>query len=383
MVGADPKDGHGRGVVTAASYAARRYGIRSAMPISRAWRLAEAARRRGEPETVFVPGDRKLYAEVSERIMAILAPSADAFEEASIDEAYLDLSSLGSFEAAAERARSLKRQIAEREGLTCSVGLGPSKLVAKIASDFKKPDGLTVVGPAEVQEFLDPLPIRVIPGIGPRFCVAEHLAHHDAAPWHPRRCLSRLDEIDGDATSCRPEHPDGDFKNAGEVGRVADRADASWRIAALRPEMLRASERAAQWLPFVASDGHAAVALHVERSITVVARVDVPLRFAGRVHDEDRRLRRAANPQHEPQPVAVRDGDGIARLTRLDERRGADSPRARARLDATLRRARHSAPGLRPAGSRELLRRHLMAWGLIGEPTARVMGSGGATNMNS
>jgi len=168
VVGADPKGGHGRGVVTAASYAARRYGIRSAMPISRAWRLAEAARRRGEPATVFIPGNRKLYAEVSERIMALLAPSADAFEEASIDEAYLDLSSLGSFEAAAEHARSLKREIDRREGLTCSVGIGPNKLVAKIASDFEKPDGLTVVRPAEVQEFLDPLPIRVIPGIGPK-----------------------------------------------------------------------------------------------------------------------------------------------------------------------------------------------------------------------
>src|SRR5256886_11797020 len=75
VVGADPKEGHGRGVVTAASYAARRYGIRSAMPISRAWRLAEAARRRGEPATVFIPGNRKLYAEASERIMAILAQS--------------------------------------------------------------------------------------------------------------------------------------------------------------------------------------------------------------------------------------------------------------------------------------------------------------------
>src|SRR6266852_1999462 len=168
VVGADPKGGHGRGVVTAASYAARRYGIRSAMPISRAWRLAEAARRRGEPATVFIPGNRKLYAEASERIMALLAPNADAFEEASIDEAYLDLSSLGSFEAAAEHARSLKREIDRREGLTCSVGIGPNKLVAKIASDFKKPDGLTVVRPAEVQEFLDPLPIRVIPGIGPK-----------------------------------------------------------------------------------------------------------------------------------------------------------------------------------------------------------------------
>ena len=168
VVGADPKEGHGRGVVTAASYAARRYGIRSAMPISRAWRLSESARRRGEPEVVFVPGNRKLYVEVSERIMAILAASADAFEEASIDEAYLDLSSLGDFDAAAERARAIKREVAEREQLTCSVGLGPNKLVAKIASDARKPDGLMVVAPADVQAFLDPLPIRVIPGIGPK-----------------------------------------------------------------------------------------------------------------------------------------------------------------------------------------------------------------------
>ncbi|MGH7388076.1 MAG: DNA polymerase IV [Candidatus Rokuibacteriota bacterium] len=168
VVGADPKAGHGRGVVTAASYAARRYGIRSAMPISRAWRRAEAARRRGEPETVFVRDNRPLYAEVSGRIMTLLASRADAFEEASIDEAYLDVSSLGSFEAAAGHARSLKREIGEREGLTCSIGLGPNKLVAKIASDFQKPDGLTVVEPAGVQDFLDPLPIRVIPGIGPK-----------------------------------------------------------------------------------------------------------------------------------------------------------------------------------------------------------------------
>src|SRR5881397_2527746 len=138
------------------------------MPISRAWKLAEAARRKGEPEVVFVHGNRKLYSEVSERVMAILAPAGDAFEEASIDEAYLDLSSLGGFEAAMERARALKREIAEREGLTCSVGLAPNKLVAKIASDFKKPDGLTVVLPEEVQPFLDPMGIRVIPGIGPK-----------------------------------------------------------------------------------------------------------------------------------------------------------------------------------------------------------------------
>jgi DNA polymerase IV (DinB-like DNA polymerase) len=174
VVGADPKDGHGRGVVTAANYAARKYGIRSALPITRAWRLAQAAERRGEPATVFVEGNHKLYGEVSRRLMAILAQGTDLFEEASIDEAYLDLSSLETFAAAAERALALKREIVDREGLTCTVGLGPNKLVAKIASDFKKPDGLTVVQPEEVQAFLDPLRIRVIPGVGPK---SETLLH--------------------------------------------------------------------------------------------------------------------------------------------------------------------------------------------------------------
>jgi len=168
VVGADPKEGRGRGVVTAASYAARRYGIRSALPISRAWRLAETARRRGEPETIFVRDDHALYRDVSARIMAILAPSGDAFQKTSVDEAYLELSSLSSFDAAVERARQIKAQIVGQEGLTASVGIGPNKLVAKIASDFQKPDGLTVVRPEEVRAFLDPLRIRVVPGIGPK-----------------------------------------------------------------------------------------------------------------------------------------------------------------------------------------------------------------------
>ena len=198
VVGADPKEGRGRGVVEAASYAARRYGIRSAMPISRAWKLAEAARKKGEPAVAFVHGNRKLYVEVSERVMAILAPGGDLFEEASIDEAYLDLSSLGTFEAALERVQALKREVAEREGLTCSVGLGPNKLVAKIASDFKKPDGLTIVRPEDVQAFLDPMSIRVIPGIGPKteaelhergirtVCDLRELARGQLAEWFGR-----------------------------------------------------------------------------------------------------------------------------------------------------------------------------------------------------
>jgi len=168
VVGADPKEGKGRGVVTTANYRARKFGIRSALPISRAWRFAETARRRGEPATVFIQPNMSLYREVSRRIMEILQHHGDAFEEASIDEAYLDLSSVENFAAARETVSRIKQEIREREGLGCSVGVGPNKLIAKIASGQQKPDGLTVVTPEEIGDFLDPLPIRVIPGIGPK-----------------------------------------------------------------------------------------------------------------------------------------------------------------------------------------------------------------------
>lgn len=168
VVGANPKEGKGRGVVTTANYRAREFGIRSALPISRAWRLAEAARSRGEPATIFLLPNMSLYREVSGRIMQILQRYADAFEEASIDEAYLDVSSLENFAAARERVLVLKGEIRDREGLGCSVGIGPNRLIAKIASGRHKPDGLTVVEPEQVAVFLGPLPIRVIPGIGPK-----------------------------------------------------------------------------------------------------------------------------------------------------------------------------------------------------------------------
>jgi len=167
-VGADPKKGKGRGVVTTANYRARKYGIRSALPISRAWRFAEEARKRGEPATVFIQPNMALYREVSGRIMQILQRCADAFEEASIDEAYLDVSARENFPAAAEQMTRLKAEIRDREGLGCSVGIGPNKLIAKIASGYQKPDGLTAITPENVESFLDPLPIRVIPGIGPK-----------------------------------------------------------------------------------------------------------------------------------------------------------------------------------------------------------------------
>ena len=109
-VGADPKEGKGRGVITTANYMARKFGIRSALPISRAWRSAEAARARGEPATVFIQPNFPLYREVSARLMGMLQQAADAFEEASIDEAYLDLSSLGDFSAAREHMVTLREE---------------------------------------------------------------------------------------------------------------------------------------------------------------------------------------------------------------------------------------------------------------------------------
>jgi DNA polymerase IV (DinB-like DNA polymerase) len=168
VVGADPKAGKGRGVVMTANYRARKFGIRSALPISRAWRFAETAGRRGEPATVFIQPNMLLYREVSGRLMQILQLYGDAFEEASIDEAYLDVSSLENFTAARQRMTQLKSEIRDLEGLGCSVGIAPNKLVAKIASGRQKPDGLTVIEPEEVADFLNSLPLRVIPGIGPK-----------------------------------------------------------------------------------------------------------------------------------------------------------------------------------------------------------------------
>ncbi len=158
IVGADPKGGAGRGVVSTCSYEARRYGVHSGMPISRAYDLC--------PHGVYLPVDRPFYVRVSDEIMAILSRHAGRIEQVSIDEAYLDVSDAGSFPAAGMLAAKIKRELREETGLTCSVGVAPGKAVAKIASDYQKPDGLTIVHPDEVAGFLAPLPVEKIPGVG-------------------------------------------------------------------------------------------------------------------------------------------------------------------------------------------------------------------------
>ena len=161
VVGADPKEGKGRGVVSSASYEARKFGIRSAMPISRAWKLC--------PDCVYLKPHFDLYIPASNSIMYILKSHADKFEQGGIDEAYLDISSrVKDFDEAEEYAKRIMEEVLEKERLTCSIGVAPNKLVAKIASDFKKPYGLTVVKQEDVQSFLHPLAVRKIPGIGPK-----------------------------------------------------------------------------------------------------------------------------------------------------------------------------------------------------------------------
>jgi DNA polymerase IV (DinB-like DNA polymerase) len=159
VVGADPKGGKGRGVVSTCNYKARRFGIRSGMPISRAWKLC--------PDAIYLPVNFKLYIQTSSRIMAILRKYTDKFEQWGLDEAFLDVSSrVRSFIEAEKLAEKIKQKILESEGLTCSIGVGPNKLVAKIASDFKKPDGLTVVDEKAVESFLAPLPVRKLLWVG-------------------------------------------------------------------------------------------------------------------------------------------------------------------------------------------------------------------------
>jgi DNA polymerase IV (DinB-like DNA polymerase) len=158
VVGADPLEGRGRGVVSTASYEARKFGIHSGMPISRAYMLC--------PHSIFLRPHFDLYNRASAGIMVILRTVTDKLEQVSIDEAYLDMSHLETYEHAGAVAENIKQVIRDREGLTCSIGIAPNKLVAKIASDFKKPDGLTIVEPSRVIDFLSPLPVGRIPGIG-------------------------------------------------------------------------------------------------------------------------------------------------------------------------------------------------------------------------
>ncbi|MEE8503561.1 MAG: DNA polymerase IV [candidate division NC10 bacterium] len=159
IVGADPKKGKGRGVVAACSYEARAFGVHSAMPISRAYRLCAHA--------IFLPVRMNRYEEVSEGIFGILRRYTDLVEPLSIDEAFLDVTgSARLFGEPTEIGRQIKAEIWREERLTASVGVAPNKFIAKIASDFKKPDGFVIVRSEEVKTFLQDLSVEHLWGVG-------------------------------------------------------------------------------------------------------------------------------------------------------------------------------------------------------------------------
>jgi DNA polymerase IV (DinB-like DNA polymerase) len=151
------------GAIATANYLARKYGVKSGMPIKFAKKKLEEI-----PEAVFLPTDFDYYAEVSESAMSTIRSYADIFEYVGKDEAYLDVTDRteSDFKKAAHLAQQLKNSLRSTVKLSSTVGISSNKLVSKIASDYKKPDGLTIVEPENVESFLDPLPIRVIPGIG-------------------------------------------------------------------------------------------------------------------------------------------------------------------------------------------------------------------------
>ncbi len=164
IIGADPRKGSGRGVVSTANYEARKFGVHSAMPISRAFRLC--------PHGIFLPPRIGLYADVSREIMDVFATFSPHVEPLSLDEAFLDCTGTEElFGDAKSLGTGIKTKVKERTGLTASVGIATSKYIAKTASDLEKPDGLVICRPGNEAEFLAPLPVERMWGIGRKTAV--------------------------------------------------------------------------------------------------------------------------------------------------------------------------------------------------------------------
>jgi DNA polymerase IV len=244
-VGGSPQ---GRGVVAAASYEARRYGVRSAMPMARAVRLC--------PELAVVPPDFSKYNAVSAQVMEILRSCTDLVEPLSLDEAYLDVTeNRWGLAYASSVARELKSQILERTGLTASAGVAPNKFLAKIASAWRKPDGLTVISPERMESFLVALPVDALWGVGPvtarrlrRLGIVRvlDLRKFDAALLH-RELGSLADWLLQLAHGAdpRPVVPHRAAKSASSETTYAQDLQ---EIDAIRSELARLAYETAQWL---------------------------------------------------------------------------------------------------------------------------------------
>lgn len=189
VVGADPKAGKGRGVVATCNYIARKYGIHSALPISKAYQFC--------PKAIFLPPNFKLYAQTSKAIFEIVKKFSAQWQIVSLDEAFLDISFTGSFREAEKLAKKLKKEIFKKEKLTSTIGIGPNKLIAKIASSQAKPNGILVIKPAQAERFLALFSVRALPGVGPK--TAQKLKMHGVRQIKDIKKLSKakLKEIFG------------------------------------------------------------------------------------------------------------------------------------------------------------------------------------------
>jgi DNA polymerase IV (DinB-like DNA polymerase) len=150
------------GAVATANYVARKYGVKSGMAIARAKKLLK------DVEAFFIPAKLELYEKISMEVMKIVQKYGDVFEQVSVDEAFLDITKISNenYEKALELMKEMKKEIFIKEKLTCSVGIGPSKVIAKIASGLNKPNGLTLVKPEDIPKVIWPLPINELPGVG-------------------------------------------------------------------------------------------------------------------------------------------------------------------------------------------------------------------------
>ena len=165
IIGSDPENGRGRGIVSTCNYAARKYGIKSAMSITEAWRRCP-----GVPygSAIFIRGSRSLYSRASKMVMQILSGPADRFEQASIDEAYLDITKFveNDWDLAVSLCRDLQKEIMDSIGLSASFGIAQNRILAKMSSEVNKPSGIFRVLPDEISQFFAGRKIREVPGIG-------------------------------------------------------------------------------------------------------------------------------------------------------------------------------------------------------------------------
>ncbi|MDA7939664.1 MAG: DNA polymerase IV [Nitrosopumilus sp.] len=230
------------GAVATANYAAREYGAKSGMPITLAKRSLA-----GRDDAEFLRVDFGHYEEVSAAAMSIIRGFADTFEYVGRDEAYLDVTGRtgADFGRASHLAQQLKNALRSRMQLSCSVGVSPNRLLSKIASDYKKPDGLTVVRPREVEKFLGPLPIRDVPGIGGR--TEERLASEGVATMEDLRRLDifRLQQMFGrktgtylhNAAKGEDETPVSESSSRAQYSRLSTLSRDSTDIGFLRPHL--------------------------------------------------------------------------------------------------------------------------------------------------